>query len=157
MSENGSPTFTPAHPDFAAVVRDSFSKQGFLTGLGATLETVSPGRVVIVLPFSDRVTQQREFFHGGALGAIGDSAGGYAALTLLPAGSEVVTVEYKINFVRPAVGSWVRAVGQVLRSGRSLTVARIDIGTAVGNSEMGASDGFQDVALMQATFLRTDA
>ena len=115
--------------------------------IGARLAHVAPGRVVIELPFSPRLTQQHGQFHGAALGAIGDSAGGYAALTLMPAGSEVVSVEYKVNFVRPAAGELLRAVGQVVRPGRSVTVARIDVLAVTGDEATIA-------ALMQATFMR---
>ena len=120
--------------------------------MGAWLVEVQPGRVVIELPFSNRVTQQRGLFHGAAIGAIGDSAGGYAALSLMPDGHEVVTIEYKINFVRPALGQLLRADGQVLRAGKSVSVARVDVFAVdqdvltQGRSEL--------VAILQATFMR---
>lgn len=149
MSDKASEAlFAPAFDGYGDAVAASFAKQGFLVGIGTRLEQVSPGRVVFVLPFSVAVTQQHGYFHGGAIGAIGDSAGGYAALSLMPEGSEVVSVEYKINFIRPAVGEFLRASGQVLRAGRSLTVARVDI------CAVGADGAEKDVAFMQGTFLR---
>ncbi len=111
------------------------------------LREIAPGRVAIELPYGEVVGQQQGLFHGGAIGAIGDIAGGYAALSLMPAGSEVVTVEYKINFIRPAKGALLRAEGQVLRAGKSVTVARIDVSLVDG-------DKTTAVALLQATFMR---
>jgi uncharacterized protein (TIGR00369 family) len=142
--------FKPANSDFERVVRESFDRQGLLAGFGARLVGVEPGRVVIELPFSERLTQQQDHFHGASIGAIGDSAGGYAALTLMPAGSEVVTVEYKMNFLRPAKGELLRADGRVVRAGRSVTVARIDVDVI----ERGAA---QACALLQATYMRVEA
>lgn len=139
------PRFEPADPAFAEVVRASFDRQGLMKVLGARLGTIEPGRVAIELPYSEAVGQQQGLFHGAAIGAIGDIAGGYATLTLLPPGSEVVTVEYKINFVRPAKGALLRAVGQVLRAGRSITVARIDVGLVEGEKST-------LVGLLQGTF-----
>jgi uncharacterized protein (TIGR00369 family) len=137
----------PANPAFEEVIRASFATQGLMRTLGAQLRTVLPGRVIIELPAGVAVFQQQGMFHGGAIGAIGDVAGGYASLSLMPAGSEVVTVEYKINFVRPARGELLRAEGQVLRAGRSVTVARIDVAAIDGGKAT-------VVALLQATFMR---
>jgi uncharacterized protein (TIGR00369 family) len=137
----------PAHEHFERAVRASFAKQGMLGGMGAWMVDVQPGRAVIELPFSNRVTQQHGVFHGAAIGAIGDSAGGYAALTLMPDGSEVVTIEYKINFVRPARGQLLRAEGQVLRAGKSVSVSRVDVfAVDQGTPEL--------AAVLQATFMR---
>lgn len=91
-------------------VRSSFALQGLMAHLGAELTDVAPGRVVIRLPFRDELTQQNGFFHAGATSAIADSAGGYAGLTLFPAGSSVLTVEYKINLLAPAQATiWKRS------------------------------------------------
>ena len=139
--------FVPANPDYAESIRASFARQGMMRTLGIQLGEIAPGRVVLELPFGETVGQQQGMFHGAAIGAIGDVAGGYAALSLMPAGSEVVTVEYKINFVRPAKGTIMRAVGQVLRAGKSITVARIDATTHDGEKEA-------LVALLQATYTR---
>jgi uncharacterized protein (TIGR00369 family) len=139
--------FVPANPDYAEAIRASFARQGMMRTLGIRLGEIAPGRVVLELPFGETVGQQQGMFHGAAIGAIGDVAGGYAALSLMPAGSEVVTVEYKINFVRPAKGTIMRAVGQVLRAGKSITVARIDATTRDGENEA-------LVALLQATYTR---
>ena len=119
----------PRHPDYAAVVRQSFARQGVLTSWGALMDMVEPGLVHLSLAFSDRVTQQQGFFHGGVVATLGDSAGGYAAMTLLDAGQEIVTVEYKINFLAPAIGERLEAVGTCLRAGRRLLVSEVRIST----------------------------
>jgi uncharacterized protein (TIGR00369 family) len=138
------------HAGFEDAVRASFAKQGFLANMGALLVDVEPGHVIIELPFSAQVTQQQGLFHGAAIGAIGDSAGGYAALTLMPDGNEVVSVEYKVNFVRPARGELLRADGRVVRAGKSVTVSRIDVfAVEAGKPEL--------VAVLQATFMRVAA
>lgn len=108
-------------------IAQSFAKQGLMEHLGARLGQVSSGRVHIHLPMSPTVTQQHGFFHGGATSTIADSAGGYAALTLFDADSEVLTVEYKINLVAPAAGQELEAIGTVLRPGRTLTVCRLEV------------------------------
>lgn len=143
------PGLEPADPGFAARVRASFAAQGLMTTLGARLAAVGPGRVAIEVPFAAGLSQQKGFFHGAVLGGIGDSAGGYAALTLLPAGSEVVTIEYKINFLRPAVGELLRATGRVLRPGRSVTVCQVEI-------EAVAAGQAAHCGVMQATFMRVE-
>ena len=96
-------------------IHQSFLRQGMMPQLGARLDRVAPGEVDIALPYSDRVTQQQGGFHGGAMGALADIAGGYAALTVTPEGMEVTTVEYKINFLAAFQGGELRATGKVLR------------------------------------------
>ena len=108
-------------------MRASFARQGLMRAIGAELATLGPGRCAVALPFSETVGQQHGFFHGGVIGAVADTAGGYAALSLLPVGSEVVTLEYKVNFLRPAAGDRLLAEGLVLRAGRSVTVTRVDV------------------------------
>ena len=147
---SGSPQFQPANPAFERHVRESFAAQGLMITLGARIVTAGPGLVTIEVPFTPGLSQQKGYFHGAVSGGIGDSAGGYAALTLLPEGSEVVTIEYKINFLRPAVGELLRATGRVLRPGRSVTVCQIDI-------EAIASGKAAHCGLMQATFMRVEA
>ena len=142
-----SQTFTAADAAFEKTVRESFAKQGLMGVFGAWLLDVAPGRVTIELPVSPRLTQQHGLFHGGVIGAIADSAGGYAALSLMPAGSDVVTVEYKINFMRGATGPLLRATGQVIRPGRTITVVRIDCVS-------GPTDALEACAVLQATFMR---
>ncbi|MHA1525137.1 MAG: PaaI family thioesterase [Alphaproteobacteria bacterium] len=113
--------------DFAARVRDSFSRQKFMTHLGAVLDLVEPGRVDIGLDFDERLCQQHGFFHGGCLGAIADSAAGYASFSLMEASASVLTIEYKINFVAPARGARLVARGLVVKPGRRVVVARAEV------------------------------
>lgn len=95
--------------------------------LGARLTHIGPGRVNISLPARPEVTQQNGYFHAGATSAIADTAGGYAAFTLFPEGTSVLTVEYKINLLAPAEGERIEAEGTVLRPGRTLTVCRLEV------------------------------
>jgi len=114
-------------PDFARKVADSFARQGAMAHLGAELTRVEPGAVEIRLPYRPEVAQQHGFFHGGVVATIGDSAGGYAGYSLMPAGSSVLTVEYKINMVAPAKGEALVARGRVVKAGRTLTVCTVEV------------------------------
>ncbi len=120
-------SFEPANPDFEQRVRDSFQRQGIMNLIGARLSLVAPGHVEIELPFRDDLTQQHGFFHAGATSTVADSAGGYAAFSLFPWDASVLTVEYKINLVAPARGELLRAVGRVLRPGRTLTLCDLEV------------------------------
>jgi uncharacterized protein (TIGR00369 family) len=95
--------------------------------LGAQLAHIGPGRVDIVLPHRPELTQQHGYFHAGATTAIADSAGGYAAYTVFPEGTEVLTVEFKVNLLAPARGDRLEASGTVLKSGRTLTICRFEV------------------------------
>ena len=110
-----------------AAIAASFDRQGFLRTIRARLAHLSAGHCTIELPFGDAVSQQHGFFHGGVVGTLADVAGGYAAMTMVEAGRDVLTLEYKINFVRPATGAVLTARGEVLRAGRSVIVTRVDI------------------------------
>ncbi|MFE5666950.1 PaaI family thioesterase [Streptomyces niveus] len=116
-------------------VRDSFDRQGLMTHLGARLAHIGPGRVHIELPARPEVTQQHGYIHAGATSAVADSAGGYAALTLLDEDSDVLTVEYKINLLAPAAGDHLEAIGTVLKSGRTLTVCQLEVYAVQGGGE----------------------
>ena len=108
-------------------IEESFTRQGMMRHLGARLLRVEPGLCEIALPYSDKVTQQQGGFHGGAMGALADIVGGYAALTLAPEGMEVTTVEYKINFLASFQGGELRATGQVIRAGKRIIVATAQV------------------------------
>ena len=95
--------------------------------LGARLLQAEPGLCVVALPYSDRVTQQQGGFHGGAMGALADIAGGYAALTVVPEGMEVSTVEYKVNFLAAFQGGELRATGRVVKAGRRIIVTSAEV------------------------------
>ncbi|HKI85868.1 MAG TPA: PaaI family thioesterase [Thermoanaerobaculia bacterium] len=117
----------PANPDFEAVIRESFGRQNLMATLGARLGQVAPGLVEISLDASPALTQQNGFVHAGALVSIADSASGYAALSLAPAGCEVLAVELKMSFMRPAIHARLKAIGRVLRSGRTLSTCAADV------------------------------
>lgn len=117
----------PTDPDFVARVRSSFDRQGFMALLGATLTRIEPGSVDVEVPFRADLTQQHGYFHAGVTSTIADTAGGYAGFTLFPAGSSVLTVEFKINLIAPAQGSRLSATGQVIRHGRTLTICAFEV------------------------------
>ena len=103
-------------------IRQSFDQQGFMRTIGADLESVEPGTVTITCGFEERLTQQHGLLHGGLLATLVDVACGYAALSMMPADREVLTVEFKIHFLKPAKTDRLIAVGQVVQAGRTLTV-----------------------------------
>lgn len=128
-------SWQPHNPDFEARVRDSFARQQAMALIGARLVRVEPGRVDIELPVRDEIGQQHGFVHGGVVAMIADSAGGYAAFSLMPADASVLTVEYKVNMLAPAQGDMLIARGEVLKAGRSLSVVRADVWARTGERE----------------------
>ena len=125
--------FQPQFAGFADRVRDSFDRQGVMGLLGARLGAIEPGYCAIRADFRDALSQQHDFFHGGVVATIGDSAGGYAAYTLMAADSSVLTVEYKVNFMAPAQGDALIAHGRVIRPGRTLFTTRVDVVVVAGH------------------------
>ena len=119
--------------DYESRVRESFEQQQAMRLIGATLRIVKSGTVEIVLPFRDDLTQQHGFVHGGIITTIADSACGYAAFTLMPKGREVLSVEFKVNLLRPAQGKEFIAAAQVLKSGKTLMVVKCDVFADVSN------------------------
>ena len=105
----------------------SFERQGLMQHWGARVVHVAAGECVISLPYSDKVTQQQGAFHGGAIGALADIAAGYAALTTAAAESEVVTVEYKINFLASCQGGELRATGRVVKAGKRVIITSAEV------------------------------
>ena len=138
--------------DIRRRITRSFEAQGLMRTLHATLALVADGEVQIALPFSSQLSQQHGFVHAGAITSIVDTACGYAALTRAPAGCEVVTAEFKINFLRPALGSRFLAVGRVENAGRSLTVCTGEVRAFSAQAPDGERD-YKVVALMQATIV----
>jgi uncharacterized protein (TIGR00369 family) len=130
-----SPRFTPKNPNFAARVRDSFARQGAMALIGAELVRVEAGSVDIAVAFRPELSQQHGYYHGGVVGMIADSAGGYAAFSLMPEDASVLTVEYKINLLAPAEGERLIARGRVTRPGRTLTVCSVDVFAVRGGKE----------------------
>ncbi len=117
-----------------------------MTTLGAEIAAVRPGEVEIVLPYSDRILQQHNFVHGGAVATIADSACGYAALSVMPREAAVLTIEFKMNLLAPAKGDRLRAIGRVVRNGRKLVVTLADVFAE-------EADRRKQVALMTATMM----
>ena len=128
-------------------VETSFLRQGLMQHLGARLVRVELGLCVVALPYSDRVTQQQGGFHGGAMGALADIACGYAAMTTVPAGSEVTTVEYKINFLAGFQGGELMATGRVVKAGKRIIVTSAEVTHNDGRGNQRAC------ALMQQTVM----
>lgn len=114
-------------PEFEGRVRESFLRQAFMQHLGAQMMGVRPGGCEIRVPFRSELAQQHGYFHAGVSGAIADSASGYAAYTLMPAQSSVLTVEYKLNLLAPATGRCLVARAEVIRNGKTLKVCRADV------------------------------
>ena len=115
-------TFLPSDPDFESRVRASFAQQEMLTSLGAQIGLVRAGEVHLTAPYDARFTQQDGFLHAGIVTTLMDSACGYAAYSLMPVGSHVLTVEFKVNLLSPARGDGFRAEGHVIKTGRTLTI-----------------------------------
>jgi uncharacterized protein (TIGR00369 family) len=128
-------------------VRENLHRQTFMRLLDAHAVDISPGRVVIELPYREDLCQQNGFVHAGAITSIADSACGYAALTLMPPGSDVLSVEFKVNLLAPARGELFRATARVVRPGRTLTVCSAEV--------VAVTEGQPDVAvaLMQSTMV----
>ena len=139
-------TITPLHDRIA----ESFSRQRLLATLGARLIRVADGEVEIALPWAEAIEQQHGFVHAGAIATIADSACGYACLTRMPEGSAVLSVEFKINLLAPAVGERFVARGRVVRVGRTVGVATAEVfAHAPAKPETW-------VAIMQATMMRVE-
>ena len=137
---------SPPDPAFESRIRSSFDQQGLMKTIGAHLAQVSPGEVRIELPWSKAITQQHGFVHAGILSTIADNACGYAAYTLMPADSEVLGVENKINFLAPAKGERFLSIGRVIKAGRTLAVCSGEV-WAYSNGEKTL------VAVMQTTMM----
>ncbi len=133
-----------------ARVRASFARQSLMQTFGASLETLAPGLCSIAAPIGPNVRQQHDVGHAGLTFSLGDTAAGYAALTLMPEGAEVMTVEMKINLMAPAAGARLIATGRVVKAGRRLTVV-----TAEVEAETGAGTR-RTIALLQGTMIAVD-
>ncbi|GAB5448808.1 PaaI family thioesterase [Gymnodinialimonas sp.] len=128
-------------------IEDSFARQGLMNTLACRIDHLEKGRVVLELPISPMVSQQHGVAHAGATFAIGDSASGYAALSVMDDDAEVMTVEMKINLIAPAAGKRLLATGEVVKAGRRLVVTRCTV-------QAEAEDGsLRDVALLQGTMI----
>jgi len=140
-------SFEPRDPAFEARVRASFQRQRAMHTIGARLVRVEPGEVELDLPFRDDLTQQHGYLHAGIVTTIVDSACGYAALSVMEPGAAVLSVEYKVNLLAPAVGERIRAIGRVVKPGRTLVVCA---GEVLADAPSGAETV---VTTMQATMM----
>lgn len=129
-------------------IADSFNAQGLMATIGARLALVADGEVQVSLPFSAHLSQQHGYVHAGAITSIVDSACGYAALTKAPPECEVVTAEFKINLLRPALGDHFLAIGKVQSAGKRLTVCTGEV-----RAFSGTGPAYKVIALMQATIV----
>ncbi|MFL5616929.1 MAG: PaaI family thioesterase [Gemmatimonadaceae bacterium] len=139
-------TLQPRDPEFETRVRASFARQRFMTTLGASLDRVAPGEITIAFTHRLELTQQHGFLHAGVMTSVADSACGYAALSLMDPGVGVLSVEFKVNMLAPAVGERFVATGRVVRSGRTLTVCAGEVATERDGQSVA-------VLLMQATMM----
>jgi uncharacterized protein (TIGR00369 family) len=137
-------------PRFTEKVRESFARQGLMQHLGAELIHVGEGAAEIRVKFRSELSQQHGYFHAGVTGAIADSASGYAAYSLTPAGTNVLTVEYKLNLVAPAHGDQLIARGNVIRAGRTLIICRADVFVARGGAEQLCASSLSTIMAMPA-------
>jgi len=117
----------PRNPTFAEEIAQSFKQQTIMALIGAELTRVEPGVIEITLPYRANLAQQHGYLHAGIVTTIADSACGYAAYSLMPPNSEVLSVEFKVNLLRTAKGETFLAVAEVIKSGKTLTVVRADV------------------------------
>jgi uncharacterized protein (TIGR00369 family) len=129
------PSFVAQDPAYEARVRESFAQQRVMATLGVTIARVAPGEVVLALPYRHDLTQQHGYMHAGIVTTIADSACGYAAFTLMPADSNVLSVEFKVNLMAPARGERFEARARVLRAGRTITTCQADVVAFEGGEE----------------------
>lgn len=137
----------PLNPSFAEEVERSFARQPIMKLIGARLSLIEPGVIEITFPYRVDLTQQHGFLHAGVVTTAADSAAGYAAYSLMPAGSEVLSVEFKVNLLRPAKGETFVARAEVISAGRTLTVVRAEVFGIAANGDR------ELVATMQATMI----
>lgn len=119
--------FDVKDPDYKEKIEDSFYRQDFMNLLGAKLTRVEPGLVEAQLDYKGELTQQHKYFHGGVIGALADTVGGYAAFTLTPPDSTVLSVEYKLSFVNPGNGQKLIARGEVIKAGKQLSTCSANV------------------------------
>lgn len=137
----------------AVRISESFARQKIMATLGARLTHVAPGAVSIEMPFSEHLTQQHGFLHAGAVATLADSACGYAALTMMPEGSAIVSIEFKVNLLSPAVGEKFVARGRLIRGGKTIYVVSGDVFAIVASGGGGEE---KHVATMTGTMMRVE-
>lgn len=127
--------FETPNPNYQSEINSSFAKQSIMDTLGANLHSVIAGEVQIEMPFSEHITQQHGFLHAGVVSTLIDSACGYAAYSLMPANSGVLTIEFKVNLLAPAKGERFIAIGKVKKPGRTITVTEGEMIAINGSSQ----------------------
>jgi uncharacterized protein (TIGR00369 family) len=138
--------FSAKDEGFVKRIRASFNKQDVMQTIGGKLIKIEPGEVHIELPYSDKITQHHGYIHAGIITTIVDNACGYAAWTLMDPASDVLTVEFKVNFLLPAKGTEFLAIGRVVKPGRTITVCTGEVFAIDGSAK-------KTVAIMQATMM----
>ncbi len=133
--------FQPADPEFERRVRASFARHGFMKTLEAAISALAPGACEIAVPYREGLSQQHGFFHGGVVGTLADTGGGYAAYTLMPADASILTVEFKVNLLAPAHGETLISRSRVIRAGRTLTVCRSSVFVSKDGAEKLCAEG----------------
>lgn len=136
-----------SNPTFVDEVQESFARQTIMSLIGGELTRVEAGIIEITLPYRADLTQQHGYVHAGIITTIADSACGYAAYTLMPPGSDVLAVEFKVNLLRPSKGETFVARAEVVKSGRTLSVVHADVHAL-------SKDTRELVAIMQGTMMR---
>lgn len=139
------PEFEPATTDYESIVRSSFAQQAVMVTIGAEITDLGPGWIDLQLPWQQPLTQQKGLLHAGVIATVLDSACGYAALSLMPAGSDITTIDFNISLVAPATPGTYQARATVVRRGRTVTFAR---------GEARAASDQSLVASMTATLYR---
>jgi uncharacterized protein (TIGR00369 family) len=141
--------FIPKDENFTEKVRDNFAAQTVMQTIGAKLIRVEPGEVEIELPYRKDLTQQNGYLHAGIITTIADSACGYAAFSLMPKGAEVLSVEFKVNLLSPAIGEKFIAKARVLRAGKTLTIVQADVFASQDGREKQVSTMFGTMMCLQ--------
>ena len=139
-------TFSNTYPEAPDLIQQGFEDQQIMKTINAHLVSIAPGKIEIEMSFQSPLTQQNGYLHAGVVTTLIDSACGFAALSLMPEGSQVLSVEFKVNLLAPAVGERFLARGQVIKAGRTLTVCQGELVAIEGSSERTA-------AIMQATMM----
>ncbi|PWC31889.1 PaaI family thioesterase [Azospirillum sp. TSO22-1] len=138
--------FVAKDPDYERRVRDSFARQTLMSTMGVDMVELAPGTCTLAMDHRRDLCQQHGYHHAGVTTALADSAAGYAAYSLMPPGSSVLTVEYKINLMAPAAGERFLARAAVERAGRTITVVRSEVFAVKGGEE-------KAIAFMLATMM----
>ena len=138
--------FTQVDPNYKTNIRDRFARSRLMNTLGVVMENAMPGEVHLAMPFDARWSQQHGYLHAGIITSLVDTACGYATYTLIGPDLGVLTVEFKVNFLRPGLGEKFQGIGRVIKFGRTLTVCQ---------GEVLAYDGGTEtlIATMQATMM----